>query len=491
MTGRSGPDSGRSPARTRATYGEAFHRVGTKAQVGTRYALGVPTNGGEDTLQGGLRFGILGTLEVFGPEGRSLVPKGRVDRVILGTLLLEPNGVVSRDRLIEAAWGDQPPEKALNALQVHVSRLRKLLGSATGSEARLRTQSPGYVLDYSPGELDAEEFERLAVVHHDEDHESVAARLTEALRLWRGPVLDGLDVGMSGLPAVIRLEDLRLSTVERRVESDLALGCHREITGELEALVQSHPLNESLRGLLMVALYRSGRQADALAVYRQARQLLAEELGIDPGPALQALELAVLAQSAHLDMPTEGRDSSPMPVSVLPSSPRTPLPGRLAARPSMGMIGRDDELRVLADVYKRVATDGGREVVLLAGEAGVGKSTLAAAAARAAFDEGANVLFGHCEEDLASPYQFFAEALDHLVKHASRNQLETHVRPYGPDLSRLVPSVSTLLPGLPATLGTDADTERYLLFAAVAGVIAELSTVSSGGPRPRRRPVGR
>ena len=141
----------------------------------------------------------------------------------------------------------------------------------------------------------------------------------------------------------------------------------------------------------------------------------------------------------------------------------------------MGMIGRDDELRILADVYKRVATDGGREVVLLAGEAGVGKSTLVGAAARAAYDEGACVLFGHCEEDLASPYQFFAEALDHLVKHAPPNQLEGHVRPYGPDLSRLVPSVSTLLPGLPATLGTDADTERYLLFAAVAGVIADVS----------------
>ena len=437
----------------------------------------MPTNGGEDTLQGGIRFGILGTLEVLGPEGRSLVPTGRVDRVVLGTLLLEPNCVVSRDRLIEAAWGDQPPEKALNALQVHVSRLRKLLGSTTGSETRLRTRSPGYVLDTSPGELDAEEFERLADVDPDEDHESAAARLTEALRLWRGPVLDGLDVGMSGLPAVTRLEDLRLSTIERRVEADLALGRHREVTGELEALVRSHPLHESLRGLLMVALYRSGRQADALAAYRQARQILAVELGIDPGPALQALELAVLAQSPHLDIPTEGRhDSARLSVHPAgPSSARVPLPGRLTARPSIGMIGRQDDLHVLADIYKRVATDGGREVVLLAGEAGVGKSTLAATAAGAAFDEGACVLFGHCEEDLASPYQFFAEALDHLVKHSPPDQLESCVRPYGSDLSRLVPSVSTLLPGLPATRATDADTERYLLFAAVAGVIADVS----------------
>ena len=139
------------------------------------------------------------------------------------------------------------------------------------------------------------------------------------------------------------------------------------------------------------------------------------------------------------------------------------------------MIGRLDELRILADAYKRVATDGGREVVLVSGEAGVGKSTLVAAAAGAAFDEGALVLFGHSEEDLASPYQFFAEALDHFVKHASRVQLESHVRPYGSDLSRLLPSVATRLPRLPATRATDPDTERYLLFSAAVGMIAELS----------------
>jgi DNA-binding SARP family transcriptional activator len=424
-----------------------------------------------------MRFGILGTLEVLGPDGRSVVPKGRVDRVVLGALLLEPNGVVSRDRLIDAVWGDQPPETALNALQVHVSRLRKLLGGARGHETALRARVPGYVLDVSPGELDANEFERLAAVRGpDEDHEAVAARLTDALRLWRGPVLDGLDIGMSNLPAVIRLNDLRLATVERRVETDLALGRHRDVTGELEALVHDHPLRESLRGLLMVALYRSGRQADALAVYQQARQLLAEELGIDPGPTLQALELAVLAQSPQLDFRVESDDSGRATVQAgPPSAARIPLPGRLTTRPPIGLLGRQHEIRVLADAYKRIAVDGGREVVLVAGEAGVGKSTLAAAAAGAAFDEGACVLFGHCEEDLASPYQFFAEALDHLVRNASPDQLETHVRPYGSDLSHLLPSVSSLLPGLPATRALDADTERYLLFAAVVRMIADVS----------------
>ncbi len=424
-----------------------------------------------------MRFGILGTLEVLGPDGRSVVAKGRVDRVILGALLLEPNGVVSRDRLIEAAWGDQPPETALNALQVHISRLRKLLGTPPESESVLRARSPGYVLDVAAGQLDAVEFERLATAGDaDEDHEAVAARLTDALRLWRGPVLDGLDIGLASLPAVIRLDDLRLATIERRVEADLACGRHRDVTGELEALVHDHPLRESLRGLLMVALYRSGRQADALAVYRQARQLLAEELGIDPGPALQALELAVLDQSPQLELPVDGHEHRPAPASSsAPSAARIPLPARLVTGPSVGMIGRLDELRILTDAYKRVATDGGREVVLVAGEAGVGKSTLAAAAAGMAFDEGAVVMFGHCEEDLASPYQFFAEALGHYVKHASHERLETHVRPYASDLLHVLPSVSTLLPGLPATRATDADTERYLLFSAVVGMVTHVS----------------
>jgi DNA-binding SARP family transcriptional activator/tetratricopeptide (TPR) repeat protein/energy-coupling factor transporter ATP-binding protein EcfA2 len=424
-----------------------------------------------------MRFAILGTLEVLGPDGRSVVPRGRMDRVILGALLLEPNEVVSRDRLIEVAWGDQPPETALNALQVHISRLRKLLGTTSERETALRARSPGYVLDVFEGELDATEFERLAAASGaDEDHDAVANRLTDALRLWRGPVLDGLDIGMSSLPAVSRLDDLRLATIERRVEADLALGRHRDVTGELEGLVHDHPLRESLRGLLMVALYRSGRQADALAVFRHTRQLLAEELGIDPGPALQALELAVLDQSPQLDLPAAGDDRRRAPESAAaPSATRIPLPARLSTGPSVGMIGRLDELRILADAYKRVATDGGREVVLVSGEAGVGKSTLAAAAAGVAFDEGGLVLFGHSEEDLASPYQFFAETLDHFVKHASRGQLESHVRPYGSDLSHLVPSVLRLLPGLPATRATDADTERYLLFAAVVGMVADVS----------------
>ncbi len=416
-----------------------------------------------------------------------------MDRTILGALLLSPGRVVSRDRLIEAVWGDEPPDTAPNAIQVHISKLRKLLATAVGAEHVLRTRAPGYLLELSASELDAVEFERLAgVPGPDEKPAAVAARLAQALLLWRGPVLDGMDVGTFGQSDVTKLEEHRLSALEWRIDADLALGRHREVTGELEALVKSHPLREHLRGQLMVALYRSGRQADALASYGEARRLLTEELGIDPGQTLQALEVAILEQSSGLDLTPSGASAAAV-VQAAPGqgAADVPLPTRLDAHPTMGLIGRADELRAIADVRKRVVSDGGREIVLVAGEAGLGKTTLAAAAARAAFDEGSLVLFGHCEEDLASPYRYFAEALEHFVTHAADEQLARHVLPVAPDLSRLVPSISRRLPGLPATKGTDMDTERYLLFAAVAGFVADVSQVRPGRPRSRRSPVGR
>ena len=311
--------------------------------------------------------------------------------------------------------------------------------------------------------------------HSDDGPDVVAARLTEALSLWRGRVLDGLDIESLGRAQITRLEELRISLLERRIEAELALGRHLELTGELEALVQTHPMREAFRGQLMVALYRSGRQADALAAYRHTRELLAEELGIDPSPALQALELAVLNHSPELDPP--GSEAARAPAEPLPPDRAAPipLPPRLAIRSTVGMVGRRDELQTIADSYKRVEAQRGSEIVLIAGEAGLGKTTLAAEVSRRFFDDGACVLFGHCEEDLTRPYQFFREALGHIVTHASRRHLLAHVGASGPELSRLLPELSEKLPDLPASKATDTDTERYLLFASVVSMIAEIS----------------
>ncbi len=404
---------------------------------------------------------------------------GRRERVLLATLLLEANRVVSSGRLIEAVWGGDPPETAANALQGHVSKLRKTLVTSSGTSNPLETRAPGYLLRTAPGELDADRFEELAATaDSSQGPAATSSRLTEALTLWVGPVLDGLETDASGTGAVVRLEELRVAVLERRVEADLALGRHNQLVGELEALVQAHPLREGLQGQLMLALYRSGRQADALGAYRRTREVLAEELGIDPSPALRALELAILNQSADLELAPDHEPKmvvtpGPSGSDGLPAA-GVALPRRLAVPPAVGVVGREAELEVIADALKRVGV-GGREVLLVSGEAGLGKTTLVAEAARLAHDDGACVLFGHCEEELATPYQLFAEALGHYVAHAPEDQLRRHVDAHGSELSRLIPALSTRVPGLPGSKATDTDTERYLLFAAAVGLLAMVS----------------
>src|SRR5436309_8999846 len=222
-------------------------------------------------------FRILGPLEVSS-EGRSLDLGGHKQRTLLALLLLEANRVVSSDRLIDALWEDKPPETAQKALQVHVSQLRKLVG-----RERLETRPPGYVLHVEHDELDLGRFQRL----QDEGDPQ------RALSLWRGPPLADFAYQRFAAAEIARLEELRLSCLEQRIEGDLAAGRHAEVVGELEALVGEHRLREPLRRQLMLALYRSGRQAEALDAYREARIALVEELGLEPGRDLRELQQAI------------------------------------------------------------------------------------------------------------------------------------------------------------------------------------------------------
>jgi class 3 adenylate cyclase len=173
--------------------------------------------------------------------------------------------------------------------------------------------------------------------------------------------------------------------------------------------------------------------------------------------------------------PIEAVEVSWEPLGGDETSPRTPLPGRLAVRPAVGVVGREAEATAIGDAVKRVAGGDGREVLLVSGEAGLGKTTLVAESARPAFDNGACVLFGHCEEDLATPYQLFAEALGHYVTHAPEDQLLAHVATHGSELARLVPALASRIPNLPPSKATDSDTERFLLFAAVVSLLATMS----------------
>jgi DNA-binding SARP family transcriptional activator len=244
-----------------------------------------------------MEFRILGPLEVS-DDGRPVVVQGTKQRALLAVLLLHANEVVSSDRLIDEVWGAEPPESGLTALQVRVSQLRKaLLGAGS-----LETQAPGYVLRVGPDDVDLQRFERLSAEAAAVEPVQAAPLLREALGLWRGPPLAEFAYEAFAQAAIGRLEELRLAALERRVEADLALGRHAELVGELEALVVEHPLRERPRAQMMLALYRSGRQAEALEVYQSTRRALVDGLGIEPTPALQELERAILRQDPALDL---------------------------------------------------------------------------------------------------------------------------------------------------------------------------------------------
>ena len=272
-----------------------------------------------------LSVSLLGPLEVR-RSGSTVIVGGTKQRSVLAVLALDAGRVVSCDRLIASLWGDDPPPSALNALQVYASNLRKVLGDVDG-QPLLRWRRPGYLLDIAADHVDLSHFAGLT----SEATELRGAgyvveagrRLGEALAIWRGPALaDVADEPFAG-PVVTRLEAQRLAAFEAWCEVELELGRQATVIGPLQSLVVENPLRENLRGLLMLALYRSGRQAQALEVYRDARAVLAAELGLDPGTALRELERAVLAQSPALDLPlgqpAPGRWDPPVRVAMDPT----------------------------------------------------------------------------------------------------------------------------------------------------------------------------
>jgi YVTN family beta-propeller protein len=248
-----------------------------------------------------IAFRVLGPFEVVEAD-RLVALGGPKQRALLAVLVLHRGEVVSSDRLIDELWGERPPATAAKTVQVFVSELRKALGDGS-----LVTRGRGYMIVIDPGQVDLDRFGRLAAdgrsALESGDPERAARRLREGLALWRGPPLGDLAYESFAQVAIGRLEEERLGALEDRIDADLALGGHAALVGELEALVAEHPLHERLRAQLMLALYRSGRQADALKCYQRARRGLIDELGIEPGPALKELERAILAHDPELEAP--------------------------------------------------------------------------------------------------------------------------------------------------------------------------------------------
>ena len=264
-------------------------------------------------------FRLLGPLEVVSERDGAIALGGAKQRSLLAVLLLQANEVVSTDRLIDQLWGAEPPATAAKSIQVYVSRLRKALG-----EERLVTRPPGYVLRVESADVDLGRFEQFVREAGRAAPDLAARKLSDALALWRGPALADLVYESFAQVEIARLEEMRLAVLEQRIDADLALGRHAELVAELEALVARHPLRERLRAQLMLALYRSARQAEALDAYRAARRELQEGLGLDPSGELQQLEQAILRQDPELDPPpkpvTEGVRPSPRGEGRTPSA---------------------------------------------------------------------------------------------------------------------------------------------------------------------------
>ena len=320
---------------------------------------------------------VLGPLRVEDVTG-AIEIRGGKERLLLARLVAASGRLVTTSELIDTLWDDEPPASAAKSLQTFVLRLRNALEPhRSGTPAVLLTDGPGYRLALDPGQVDAERFARLARIGQqalvDGRPESAARTCGEALTLWRGPAYAGFDADFAHAEAR-RLDELRLAVTEDRVAAELALGRAAECVPELEQLVGDHPHRERLWEMLTTALYRSGRQGDALGAYERARALLSDELGVDPGPGLRAVHARVLAHDLTLGQPTA----------------RSTLP--LELRPARALVGRDAELQRLRAAWRR-AVRGRQATVVIRGPEGAGGSALVAAFAAEVAREGAEVRF--------------------------------------------------------------------------------------------------
>ncbi len=430
-------------------------------------------------------MGILGPFELQVAGGKPVALGGLRQRALFAILALRANEVVATDRLIDELWGENPPSSPTHTVQVFVSRLRRALGPASD---RLTTVPPGYRLIVEPMEVDADRCERL----YAEARAATAAgragdaatKLERALALWRGSPLADFTYESFAQGAIAQLEELRVSCREEFVEAQLALGHHAEVVQHLESLIAEHPLRERPRGQLMLALYRCGRQAEALDAYQQARHMLVEKLAIEPSATLRDLEQAMLRQDPSLSAPTPTQEPRPdVPRSINSDPTSAPDPDRAMAtalrqhdtRPATApprttagaFVGRLDCLERLRSRWAE-SKAGRTSVIWLSGEPGIGKTRLATQFAEEVQGSGGAALYGRADTESLLPYQPLAEVLDDLISHAGsqmtaalEHELETLSRPF-PNLRRYTPAMPVV---------DDQETMRYQVFEAVVSVL--------------------
>jgi DNA-binding SARP family transcriptional activator/Flp pilus assembly protein TadD len=326
-----------------------------------------------------MRFGVLGTVGVINGDTVEPVP-AKMPRTIFAALLLDANRVVSADRLVEVLWGERPPASVGAGVHNHMSRLRAFL--APSDRSRIRTVAPGYVIDVSDGELDLDVFTRLSgrglQAWRDGDWAAAARDLTQALALWRGDPLADVESGALQAVEAARLAELRLGVLEAGLDADLQLGRENSVIAELGRLISVHPLRERFHGLLMLALYRTSRQAEALTAYQHARDLLREELGVEPGSELRELHQRMLAADPALDA-AGASQAGHNDVGRLDRFVAPPVPSQLPADVP-DFAGRDEqvaELTLALTGQPDGRPPGTVAVAAITGPGGIGKTTLA------------------------------------------------------------------------------------------------------------------
>ncbi|TCM38620.1 AfsR/SARP family transcriptional regulator [Kribbella sp. VKM Ac-2568] len=391
-------------------------------------------------------------MEVLDADGGLVQLGGQKQRALLGLLIASGGRVVPVSRLVDELWGEDPPPKVLVSVQSYVANLRRVLEPDRAARAPARvivTQPPGYSL--AAAELDVVEFEELVSAGREAlatDPGRAGDLLRAAASLWRGDPYADLTALAPALAAeAARLVELSLLATEDRFRADLASGHHKRVVGEIEQLAAAHPLRESAWGLLAVALYRSQRQGAALDALRRARRILADELGVDPGPELRRLEKAILDQEPTLDAsPRAARTTAPAPATA-------------TSRPGGGdhLVGREEPLTRLAGLLVE-ATAGRGNVVLITGEPGIGKTGLARALTATAAAMGLNTGWGRCEETAgAPPFWPWSQALASLI-------------PTADDAARARTPLASLIPD-PAAEVLDANTAVFRLAEAAAGLL--------------------
>jgi DNA-binding SARP family transcriptional activator/tetratricopeptide (TPR) repeat protein len=407
---------------------------------------------------------LLGPLEAR-VEGAPIPLGTPQQRALLAVLALSPNQVVSRDRIIDELWGESPPPSATKLVQLYVSRLRKALGPGDV----LVTKAPGYVLEVDAEQIDVGRFETLVARGREALGAGLPGEAADLLRqglaLWRGAALADFAWESFAQEETGRLEELRLAATEDRIEAELAFG-GTDPVGELEGLIARNPFRERLRGQLMLALYRSGRQSEALAAYRDARTELVEEIGVEPGPTLRELEQAILEHDPSLDAPTTERD----PVGVAETASdeaRTGAP--LIAEP---FVGRDRELaQLLEQADQAVAGRGG--VCLIAGEPGIGKSRLLDEVALRT-GEHMRVLRGRCWEAGGAPaYWPWVEALRDYVSAADPESLAEELGIAREELATILPELGRRSGPERASPEVNPEAARFRLFDALASFLTK------------------